>query len=65
MPYFERYVREFPDGHDIRLAKYSLAKCYLKTNQLAKAERIYTDLKEKDDIYSHDLQKRINKSKAD
>ena len=63
LPYFERYIREFPDGHDIRIAKFSLAKCYLKTDQLAKAERIYEELKEINDIYAYSLRKRITKAK--
>jgi tetratricopeptide (TPR) repeat protein len=63
IPYFERYVREFPGGHDIRIAQYSLAKCYLKTGQLAKAERIYGILKDQEDIYSENLLKRIARFK--
>ena len=63
LPYFEQYVKQFPKGHDIRIAKYSLAKCCLKTGQLSKAESIYRDLSLKQDIYSENLLKRINNYK--
>ena len=64
LPYFEQYVKQFPKGHDIRIAKYSLAKCCLKTGQLSKAESIYRDLSLKQDIYSENLLKRINNYKT-
>lgn len=64
LPYFEQYVKQFPKGRDIRVAKYNLAKCCLKTGQLSKAEAIYRDLSLKQDIYSENLLKRINKYKT-
>lgn len=63
LPYFEQYIKQFPQGHDIRTAKYNLAKCYLRTGQLSKAEAICRDLLLKQDIYSENLLKRINNYK--
>lgn len=63
IPYFEQYVKQFPKGRDIRVVKYSLAKCYLKVGQLSKAESIYRDLSLKQDIYTENLLKRINNQK--
>lgn len=64
LPYFEQYVKQFSKGRDIRIAKYNLAKCYLKTDQLLKAEAIYRDLSAQQDIYSENLLKRINNFKT-
>ncbi|MDD2478962.1 MAG: hypothetical protein PHS31_03625, partial [Victivallaceae bacterium] len=64
LPFFEQYVEQFPKGRDIRVAKYDLAKCYLKMGQLHKAEALYRDLSAKEDIYSENLLKRINRHKA-
>ena len=63
IPYFEQYVKQFSKGRDIRVVKYSLAKCYLKIGQLSKAESIYRDLSLKQDIYTENLLKRINNQK--
>ena len=63
IPYFEQYVKQFSKGRDIRVVKYSLAKCYLKVGQLSKAESIYRDLSLKQDIYTENLLKRINNQK--
>ena len=62
-PYFEQYVKQFSRGRDIRIVKYHLAKCYLKMGQTSKAEAIYRDLSARNDIYSENLLKQINKSK--
>ncbi|MBN2640136.1 MAG: tetratricopeptide repeat protein [Victivallales bacterium] len=64
LPFFEQYVEQFPKGRDIRVAKYDLAKCYLKMGQLHKAEALWRDLSAKEDIYSENLLKRINRHKA-
>ena len=63
IPFFKRYIQQFPKGRDIRVVKYDLAKCYLKTGETAKAEALYKDLSAKPDIYTKTLLKRINKYK--
>ena len=63
IPFFKRYIQQFPKGRDIRVVKYDLAKCYLKTGETAKAEVLYKDLSAKPDIYTKTLLKRINKYK--
>ena len=63
IPFFKRYIQQFPKGRDIRVVKYDLAKCYLKTGETAKAETLYKDLSAKPDIYTKTLLKRINKYK--
>ena len=63
LPCFEQYVKQFPNGRDIRIAKYHLGKCYLKIGQLSRAEAICRDLSTGNDIYSENLLKQINKSK--
>ncbi len=61
IPFFKRYIQQFPKGRDIRVVKYDLAICYLKTGEMAKAEVLYKDLSAKTDIYTKTLFKRINK----
>ena len=63
IPFFKRYIQQFPKGRDIRVVKYDLAICYLKTGEMAKAEVLYKDLSAKTDIYTKTLFKRINKYK--
>ena len=63
IPFFKRYIQQFPKGRDIRVVKYDLAICYLKTGETAKAEALYKDLSAKPDIYTKTLLKRINKYK--
>ena len=63
IPFFKRYIQQFPKGRDIRVVKYDLAKCYLKTGETAKAEVLYKDLSAKPDIYTKTLLKRISKYK--
>ena len=63
LPCFEQYVKQFPNGRDIRIVKYHLGKCYLKIGQLSRAEAICRDLSTGNDIYSENLLKQINKSK--
>ena len=63
LPCFEQYVKQFPNGRDIRIAKYHLGKCYLKIGQISRAEAICRDLSARNDIYSENLLKQINKSK--
>ena len=63
IPFFKRYIQQFPKGRDIRVVKYDLAKCYLKTGEMAKAESLYRELSVKADIYTKTLFKRINKYK--
>ena len=63
IPFFKRYIQQFPKGRDIRVVKYDLAKCYLKTGETAKAETLYKDLSAKPDIYTKTLLKRINNYK--
>ena len=63
IPFFKRYIQQFPKGRDIRVVKYDLAKCYLKTGETAKAEALYKDLSAKPDIYTKTLLKRISKYK--
>ena len=63
IPFFKRYIQQFPKGRDIRTVKYDLAICFLKTGEMAKAESLYKELSVKADIYTKTLFKRINKYK--
>ena len=63
IPFFKRYIQQFPKGRDIRTVKYDLAICFLKTGEMAKAESLYRELSVKADIYTKTLFKRINKYK--
>lgn len=63
VPFFVQYIDMFEKGHEIRRAKYRLAQCYLKLGELAKTEKLYNELKSKDDMYSEFLLSKIESYK--
>lgn len=62
LPFYLQYIEKFPDGRDIRKAKYYAAYCYFSTARKGQAVRLFQQLSVQDDIYSMMLKEMLKKS---
>ena len=63
LPYFERYIKDYPKGREIIFAKFRKGECLVELGKLTEAENLLHELGTEENIYFVSLSNEIKEAK--